>query len=159
MIQQELKEFTCLMYGDTRETKVNLVRGKMLRKMVGGNKKLTSNSKIDLARLPPCLNSLKPHIERSNYRVACLKRANIPIFYTPKPDDEGKGWMINDVGNLEPIWSYGDILPSSLIDLIEETSTNVGEFEEEEINFDEILEYLDDDDDDDEDDDDDDDDE
>ena len=51
---------------------------------------------------------------------------------------------------MEPIWSYGDILPQSLVDLVEESETNIEEFEEEDIDFDEILEYLDDEDDDDE---------
>ena len=50
---------------------------------------------------------------------------------------------------MEPIWSYGDILPQSLVDLVEESETNIEEFEEEDIDFDEILEYLDDEDDDD----------
>ena len=137
------------MYGETRETSVNLVRAKMMHKMVGRNEKLISKSKVDLARIPPCLNSLKPHIERVNYRVACLKQAHTPIFDTPKPDEEGKGWMKNDGGDMEPIWSYGDILPQSLVDLVEESETNIEEFEEEDIDFDEILEYLDDEDDDD----------
>ena len=146
------------MYGETRETSVNLVRAKMMHKMVGRNEKLISKSKVDLARIPPCLNSLKPHIERVNYRVACLKQAHTPIFDTPKPDEEGKGWMKNDAGDLEPIWSYGDILPPSLADLIEDDGEeedngeeNDGEGDEdlvEEVyDFDEILEYMDDEDD------------
>ena len=133
----------CLMYGDTRETAVNKLRAKMLHKMVGHNEKLTSKSKVDLARLPPCINSLKPHIERVNYRVACLKKANIAIFETPKPDEDGKGWKKNDEGDLEPIWSYGNILPPSLVDLIE-SSESVEEEVEEDNDFDDILEYLDD---------------
>ena len=132
------------MYGDKKETSVNKLRAKMLRKMVGGNEKLTSKSKVDLARLPPCINSLKPHIERVNYRVACLKKANVALFEIPKPDEDGKGWMKNEAGDLEPIWSYGDILPSSLVDLIE-TAGSIDEEFEEVNDFDDILEYLDDD--------------
>ena len=129
---------------------MNLVRAKMMHKMVGRDEKLISKSKVDLARIPPCLNSLKPHIERVNYRVACLKQAHIPIFDTPKPDEEGKVWMKNDTGDLEPIWSYGNILPPSLVDLIEDDEENDGEEDnedlvEEDYDFDEILEYLDDD--------------
>ena len=47
---------------------------------------------------------------------------------------------------MEPIWSYGEILPPSLVDIIEETTPNVEDFEEEDFDFDERLEYLDDDD-------------
>ena len=131
------------MYGETKETSVNLVRGKMMHKMVGQNEKLTSKSKVDLARIPPCLNSLKPHIERVNYRVACLKKAHTPIFEAPKPDEEGIGWITNDAGNLEPIWSYGDIMPSSLVDLIGDDGEEDDEdLVEEDYDFDEILEYL-----------------
>ena len=77
---------------------------------------------------------------------------------TPKPDEEGKGWMKNYAGDLEPIWSYGDILPPSLVGLIEDDGEeedngeeNDGEGDEdlvEEVyDFDEILEYMDDEDD------------
>ena len=142
------------MYGEMRETLVNIVRAKMMHKMVGRNDKLTSKSKVDLARLSPCLNSLKPHIESVNYRVACLKEAHMPIFDMPKPDEEGKGWMKNDAGALEPIWSYGDVLPPSLVDFIEDDGEEDDEEEEDDedlveeyYNIDEILEYLDDEDD------------
>ena len=49
---------------------------------------------------------------------------------------------------LEPIWSYGDILPPSLVDLIENSDDeeSVDEFEEDD--FEDILDYLDDDEDD-----------
>ena len=56
--------------------------------------------------------------------------------------------MKNDAGVSEPIWSYGDILPPSLVDLIDCTGSDDEEFGEEEDNdFDDILEYLDDEDD------------
>ena len=38
-----------------------------------GDDKLTSKSKVDLARLPPCYSTLKPHIQRVNHRVALYK--------------------------------------------------------------------------------------
>ena len=77
----------------------------------------------------------------------------MPIFDTPKPDEEGKGWMKNDAGALEPIWSYGDVLPPSLVDFIEDDGEEDDEEEDDEdlveeyYNIDEILEYLDDEDD------------
>ena len=43
-----------------------VVRGKMFRKIVGEDEKL---SKVDLARLPPCKNNLTPHVGRVNYRL------------------------------------------------------------------------------------------
>ena len=56
----DVETFTCLMYGHARETSVDVVRGKMLPKMVGKDEKLTIESKVDLAHLPPCKNNLFP---------------------------------------------------------------------------------------------------
>ncbi|KAG0730417.1 hypothetical protein GWK47_028312 [Chionoecetes opilio] len=52
-------------------------------------------------------------------RVACYKRAHQPIFSRPKPYDAGQGWEKTGQGILEPVWSCGPILPSSLADLLE----------------------------------------
>uniref|UniRef100_UPI00358FCD05 uncharacterized protein n=1 Tax=Myxine glutinosa TaxID=7769 RepID=UPI00358FCD05 len=62
-VLRQLEQFTCLMYGQSRESSVDVVRAKLLRKMVGEDKKLTSKSKVDLARLPPCHSALKPHVQ------------------------------------------------------------------------------------------------
>ena len=142
-VQNELEEFTCLMYGDPREKSVNKLRGKMLQKMVGGkNVKLTKKSKIDLSRIPPCVNSLKPHIEHVNHRLTCYKNAHKPIFYKPKPFDDHQGWEISDKGFLEPIWSYGDILPPSIVDILERPISDNEESDEDDID-DDLLDYLD----------------
>ena len=74
-VLKEVEKFTCLMYGQSRETSVDGARVKLLRKMVGDGEKLTSKSKVDLGRLPPCYSALKPHIQRVNHRVALYKRA------------------------------------------------------------------------------------
>lgn len=141
-VQNELEEFTCIMYGDPREKSVNKLRGKMLQKMVGGkNVKLTKKSKIDLSRIPPCANSLKPHIERVNHRLNCYKKAHMPIFHKPNPFDNHQGWEKSDNGFLEPIWSYGDILPPSLIDILERP---ISDNEESDVDdMDDLLDYLD----------------
>ena len=52
-VLKQLEEFTCLMYGQNRESSMNGLRAKLLRKVVGEDEKLTSKSKIDLVRLPP----------------------------------------------------------------------------------------------------------
>ena len=98
---------------------MDVVRGKMLRKMVGEDEKLTIKSKVDLARLPPCKNNLIPHVGRVNYRLAIYKRANQPRFWQPKPCDDGQQWVKNEDGFLEPVWSCEPILPPSRADLIE----------------------------------------
>jgi len=42
---KELEQFTCLIYGQSRESSVDVVRHKLLCKMVGEDKKLISKSK------------------------------------------------------------------------------------------------------------------
>ena len=118
-VLEQLEKFTCVMYGQARETQVNAVRTKMLKKMVGEDKKLTTKLKVDLAHLPPCQDSLIPHVQRVNHRVACYKRAHQPVFRRPKPSDRGQGWQKTSQGILEPVWSCGPVLPSSLTDLLE----------------------------------------
>ena len=94
----------------------------MLTKMVGEDHGLDKNYKVDLSRLPPCQDSLVPHTTRVNYRTACYKRANTPIFEKPKPHDQDQGWVIDDDGIIESKWSNGPVLPQSLIDLMADHS-------------------------------------
>lgn len=115
----KLEQFVCYMYGFPRMKSVNEVRTVMLKKMVGEDKQLTASSKVDLARLPPCRQSLIPHIMRVNYRVRQWKVANFAITETPPATDHG--WTIGEKGLLEPIWTQGDILPSRLEDILEST--------------------------------------
>lgn len=134
------------MYGQARESSVNTVRAKMLKKMVGDDDKLTTKSRVDLAQLPPCQDSFIPHVRRVNYRVACYKRAHQPIYWKPKPYDADQGWEKTAHGVLEPIWSCGPILPPSLTDLLETVDDEAEEVEEEHaLNYDEMMQYLEDD--------------
>ena len=49
----------------------------MIKKMVGDNLTLTSNSKIDFASLPLlCFSNLLRHIYRVNHRLAFYKQAD-----------------------------------------------------------------------------------
>ena len=133
---QDLEKFTCIMYGQARESSVNVVRVKMLKKMVGEDETINRKSKIDLARIPPCQDSLIPHCQRANHRLACHKRADQPIIEKPKPYDMDQGWEKVENGSLEPIWSRGPILPMSLIDLLDSTDWDSDDEDEDD-------EYLD----------------
>ena len=75
-VMDELEAFTFLMYGHAREKSVNAVRSIMLKKMVGENEELTTKSTMDLSRLPPCRDSLVPHIGRVNYHLSNYKKAH-----------------------------------------------------------------------------------
>ena len=119
-VLKEVEKLTCLMYEQSLETSEDGTRVKLLRKMIGGGEKLTSKSKVDPGRLPPCYSALKPHVPRVNHCVALCKRAHQPIVEKPKPYEEGQGWLRNDSNNmLAPFWSCGDILPTALVDILE----------------------------------------
>ena len=97
---------------------MNLVRFKMLQKMVGEDEKLTYKSKVDLARLPPYRNSLIQHIHRANHRLTGHRRANETTFDRPKPYQSGQGWQKTEAGVLELLWSTCPILPTKMIDFV-----------------------------------------
>ena len=61
-VLKQLEEFSCLMYGQNRESSMDSLRAKLLRKIVVEDEKLASKSKVDLACLPPCHSVLKPHL-------------------------------------------------------------------------------------------------
>ena len=69
--------------GHPRIDNVDEVSAVMLKKMAGEDQVITAKSKIDLSRLPPCRQTLYPHIKRVNYRIAQWKRSNITIFEVP----------------------------------------------------------------------------
>ncbi|XP_049337187.1 uncharacterized protein LOC111196954 [Astyanax mexicanus] len=149
-LQQEMESFTCVMYGHGRLTSIDAVRVKMLQKMVGVDRALDASSKVDLERLPPPKVCLIPHTQRVNYRVACYKRAEQPIFERPNPYDQGMGWeKTMEEGVLEPVWSVGPIFPPSLVDILAgvEERESIGEgtddveegTEIEEIDFDDLF--------------------
>lgn len=119
---------------------MDAVRVKMLKKMVGENEVLSKKSKVDLSRITPCRDSLIPHLERVNHRMAGYRHAADAMWEAPKPTDNGQGWVIGEQGILEPIWSIGAILPPSLVDLLDETGDEqeIEESSEEEIDEDDI---------------------
>ena len=116
---KQLEEFTCLMYGQNRESSMDGFRAKLLRKIVVEDEKLTSKSKTDLVRLPPCHSALKPHLQRLNHHIALYKRADESFQEKLKPYDDGQGWIRSEDGVLEPVWSCGAALPNSLVNLLD----------------------------------------
>ena len=99
-VRQQLEKCTCFMDGQVWDTSLSNVQVKMLQKMIGNDTKLSAKSKVDLARLPPCENSLIPYV---HYRVACNKRVNEAIPENPKPYDAGHGWTRTEEGLVEPL--------------------------------------------------------
>ena len=143
-VQTHLEAFTCIMYGHARVTNVDEVRTLMLKKMVGEDEALTEKSKVDLSRLPPCRRSLYPHVKRVNLRVGQWKRSHIPIYEMPLVTDHG--WVWNEEGHLEPLWSDGPVLPLNLVDLLDKDDTdNLPEDEssDDENDIEDLLAYLD----------------
>ena len=129
-----LEQFVCYLYGYPRVKRVNEVRGLMLKKMVGDDESITRKSKVDLSWLPPCKQSLIPHIKRANYRVAQWTMANIAMPEVPPPIEHG--WIRHPGELIEPVWTEGPVLPTCLEDILQhqvEESTSEDESQEDDI--------------------------
>ena len=118
-LQEQLEGYTCVTYSQASET--------------------STWSGVHFARLPPCQDSLIPHIQWVNYRVVCYKRAAEPVFWRPKPYDGDLGWEKSEGGILEPVWSCGPILPPSCIDLLAAGVVGDDEGEEDEVEIDDEM--------------------
>ena len=110
----------------------------MLKKMVGEDESLTKKSKIDLSRIPPCKDSFIPHCQRVNHRLCSYKRAHQAIIEFVKPYEPDQGWTKKE-GVVEPVWTIGDILPESLIYLLDSDALDLSDDEEEELEFEDIF--------------------
>lgn len=139
-VLNEVEHFTCLMYGVVRESSVDNARVKLLQKMVGQGEKLTSKSKVDLGRLPPCQSALRKHIQRVNHRVAIFKHAHQPIIEKPKPYED-QGWMKTADGVVEPVWYSSPALPTALVDILATTNDDDSDEAEDEEDED-VEEYF-----------------
>ena len=89
-VLKQLEQFTYL-------SSVDVFHASLLRTMIRKVEKVTSNSKVNLARLPPCHSALKKHVQYMIQRDALYKASRR-----------------TDYGILEPAWSCGPNLPTSL---------------------------------------------
>ena len=74
--------------------------------------------------MPPCRSSLKQHIKRTNYQVAIWKAAD--KNYPNIPDCTLHGWK-KEGESVEPVWTDVDILPKTLIDIINDPNDSESE--------------------------------
>jgi len=65
----------------------------------------------------------------------------VPIVEKPNPYDNGQGWTRTAEGVLEPLWSYGAVLPDSLVDLLDTDDTDDDESEDEGTDDDEEFDF------------------
>ena len=158
-ICSKIETFTCLMFGCTREKRINVVRAKILRKIVGEYNQQTIKSKIENT-IEDILNhtyilgvgcsaQFCSYNQRSYlfFRVATCKRVSEPIYWIPKPWEENQGWVKNDNGVLELAWSLRTVLSQSLMNILETTADDLEERNEEnttdkdeEMDFEEMFE-------------------
>ena len=98
--------------------------------MCGNKKTISKKLNLDLVKLPPCKNSLRPHIDRVAFQLRRLKLSNekTPDIPNPSPDH---GWIMTESGNLEPKWNEGDILPQHLVDVLASPRDDVAESDSE----------------------------
>ena len=122
-----VEQFICCLYGFPRFKSIDDVRVHILRRKCERNGILDPKKNIDLANLPPCLNSLTQHVKRVNYQVKIWKLAN--NNFQEKPSPTHHGWVKGEVG-LEPLWSDKNILPTQLVDLVDRIDSPDTEDEE-----------------------------
>ena len=99
----------------------------------------------DLSFLPPSREALKMHIKRVNYQVRIWKLLPIqnPEILSPLEN----GWIIIN-NKLEPKWVDEKILPTSLIDILDEDDLLSDQFDEKDFEGENMQEIFFDDDDD-----------
>ena len=93
----------CTCTATQKKTSANAMRMIMLKQMIGDDEALHLKSRVDLTRLPPCKDSLIPHIYRVNYRISLYKKASNAIFESPILFDLCQGWEKTEDKKLEPI--------------------------------------------------------
>ena len=138
---RDIEHFVCCMYGFPRFKSIDEVRVHILRRKCEKNGILDPKKNIDLANLPPCSSSLKEHTKRVNYQVRIWKLAeeNFP----EKPEPIHHGWKRVENG-LEPSWCEKDILPTQLVDLLDdlgdpETIEEENEYESDSSSYSDIV--------------------
>lgn len=129
-IIDDMEEFTCAMYGKARFSSVNDLRLFRIKKKCEA-KPMNALRNIDMATLPPCRNCLIQHIRRVNFQVSIWKNAHIAQPDVPTPSED-HGWTLVN-GMIQPLWVQGDILPSSMVPILQETLDEESSEEDEEI--------------------------
>ena len=114
---------------------------KMLKKVIKEDKSQNQHSKVDFTILPPCKDSLLPHVQRVNYSLGCYKKANIQTFESPMSYEKNQGWVLGENNNIEPLWMRGSILPQSVVDLLEANKLEERGDHDEEIELDDSSDY------------------
>ena len=117
----ELEQFVCCMYGKPKYSSVNKLRYDLFiqKYQPASGSLLSSGDGVDLSPPPPCRDSLYMHIKRANYQTLLLNSTQERFPDIPEPI--GHGWTTDDKGKLTYDWTYGDIMPQELTDIIGET--------------------------------------
>ena len=123
----DLERFVCAMYGHVRYHDVNKLRYDMFMEKCQ-LESLDANKGADLSLLPPCRQALKMHMKRVNYQVRIWKLSHVQNPELPSPLEHGWTMVSN---KLEPQWVDGDILPTSLIDIIDKEDVQSDQSDEE----------------------------
>ena len=93
---------------------------------------MNPDKNVDLSTFRSCRKTLKEHINRSNYQSGIWKREDENFPEVPKAEDHG--WVVEDT-LLVPLWCKESVLPTSVVDLMENMDSVE---EEEECNLEEV---------------------
>jgi len=118
----QMEYFVCCMYGQLQFTETSKVRSAIFESRYGvklpQSLSATKSCGIDLSLLPPCQAALRKHCMRANYQTLIWRQAHIAYPTLPSPD--GHGWVKDADGNLHIDWIEGDMIPQTLVDILED---------------------------------------
>ena len=91
------------MYGNVRETDINILRHAMFGSLT-----------TDPAKLPPCKDACDQHSKRANYQAAIWRHCLEAKPTVPSPD--GNGWMID--GEIDVHWMDLPPAPQAILECL-----------------------------------------
>ena len=140
----DLEHFVCALHGRARYHYVSKLRYDMFMKKFQ-LESLDASKGADLRLLPPCREALKMHTKHVNYLARIWKLSHNQNPEMPSPLEHG--WIIIN-NKLEPQWVEGNILPTSLIDILDEDDVPSDQSDEEDFEGENMQDIFCDDDDD-----------
>ena len=124
----DIERFACAMYAHPKLESINKVRVEVFKKKCAPkdqSKPMSDIKNMDASLIPPCKESLRHKIMRTNYVASVWKRAN--TANTMVTDTTESGWELE--GTYRLIWFTGDQMPNELQMIVAES--NEGEEDEE----------------------------
>ena len=120
---QDVQRFVCVLW-QKNSYNVNKVRSELFQSKYSASQiqELGNNNGIDLSLLPPCADTLALHCDRANYQSFIWKNVHRQYYGLEEP--EKNGWCHDKVGCLQINWVAREVVPTSVVDILADSSNN-----------------------------------